>query len=332
MFKDFIKKVKNYSRIGVYSHIRPDGDCIGAQVALCRWLEKNGMQPIAFNDDDIAENLIWLTDYFPIQKATDEAVSGCDLFIVVDGNAPHRFGSYRDHQQKERRPVFMIDHHPNPEDEFDLTISVDDASSTCELIYNLYKEHDISQIDEDVAKALYTGLITDTGSLQFDSVKPETMDAAAELLRRGKFRPNLVAERVFSNQTLPQLRLLSLSMGTIQLFHNNQIAVMTVTKSMLDKTGTTNADTGGFVNYPLSITGIKAAILLKDLDDDGIKMSLRSKSDVDVNIWARELGGGGHKKAAGAWHQGPLEKAITETVEIGSKQIQKLEIEEEATI
>lgn len=332
MFKEFIKNVKKYQRIGVYSHIRPDGDCIGAQVALSLWLKKNGYDPVAFNDDDIAENLIWLTDYFPIQKPTEEQVAGCDLLIVVDGNAPHRFGSYEEWQKIYSKPVIMIDHHPNPEDTFDLSISVDDASSTCELIYNLYKEYDIDQIDENVAKALYTGLITDTGSLQYDSVKPETMNAAGELLRKGNFRPNLVAERVFSNQTLPQLQLLSLSLSTIQLFENNQIAVMTVTKEMLDKTGTTNSDTGGFVSYPLSITGIKAAVLLKDLDEDGVKMSLRSKSDVDVNEWARELGGGGHKKAAGAWHQGPLLKAIEDTVKIGSIQIQKLELEEETTI
>lgn len=332
MFKEFIKNLEKYHRIGVYSHIRPDGDCIGAQVGLCLWLQKNGFDPIAFNDDDIAENLIWLTDYFPIEKATEERAESCDMFIVVDGNAPHRFGSYKDLQEKNPKTVFMIDHHPNPEDAFDLAISVDDASSTCELIYNLYKEHDITQIDENVSKALYTGLITDTGSLQYDSVKPQTMHAAADLLKLGKFRPNLVAERVFSNQTLPQLQLLSLSLSTIQLFENNQIAVMTVTKEMLEKTGTTNADTGGFVSYPLSITGIKAAVLLKDLDDDGVKMSLRSKSDVDVNKWARELGGGGHKKAAGAWHKGPLETAIHETVKIGSKQIQKLELEEPTTI
>jgi len=327
MFKEFIENVKSYSKIGVFSHIRPDGDCIGAQVALCIWLEKNGLDAVAFNDDDISPDLYWLTDYFPIQKATEAQTGECGLFIVVDGNAPHRFGTYTQWQEKNRRPVFMIDHHPYPEDEFDLSISVDDASSTCELIFNLYKEHDISQIDEDVAKALYTGLITDTGSLQFDSVKPETMEAAAELLRRGDFKPNEVAEKVFSNQTQSQLKLLSRALGTIELFENNQIAVMAVTKAMLDDTGTTNADTNGFVNYPLSISGIKAAVLLKDLDDDGIKMSLRSKSQVDVNIWARELGGGGHKKAAGAWHKGPLKKAIKDTVEIGTKQLQNLQFE-----
>lgn len=321
MFKEFIEKLGNYHHTGVFSHIRPDGDCIGAQVALCRWLQKNGYTPYAFNDDDVPMNLQWLTEYFPVQKPDEKLLEKCDLFIVLDGNAFHRFGSFESIQEKNPRPVFMIDHHPDPEDGFDLMISEETASSTCELVTRLMTEHDPLQIDSHTAKALYTGIITDTGSMQFDSVTPETMEVAAGLLRRGGFKPNEVAEKVYSNQTLPQLKLLSKALSTIQLFENNQIAVMSVTEAMLEETGTENSDTGGFVSYPLSISGIKAAVICKDLGDDGVKMSLRSKSDVDVNQWARELGGGGHKKAAGAWHKGPLDQAIKETVKIGSKQL-----------
>lgn len=321
MFKEFIEKLGNYQHIGVFSHIRPDGDCIGAQVALCRWLQKSGYKPYAFNDDEVPDNLQWLCDFFPVQKPTDAQAANCDLFILLDGNAPHRFGSFESLLEKHPRPLFMIDHHPDPEDGFDLMISEVTASSTCELVTQLINAHDPQEIDRETALALYTGIITDTGSLQFDSVSPETMETAAELLRRGGFKPNEVAEKVYSNQTMQQLHLLSRALSTIQLFENNQIAVMSVTEQMLDETGTQNEDTGGFVNYPLSISGIKAAVLCKDLGDDGIKMSLRSKSDIDVNIWARELGGGGHKKAAGAWHKGPLEQAIKETVQIGAKQL-----------
>lgn len=321
MFKEFIKTVQNCKHAGVFSHIRPDGDCIGSQVALCRWLQKNGIEVSAFNDDDVPENLLWLTDYFPIQKPVDEALARCDLFIVVDGNAPHRFGRYEAWQAEHSLPAMMIDHHPDPEDVFNVTVSVDDASSTCELIYWLYREHDPGQIDTETAQALYTGIITDTGSFQFDSVKPKTLKAAADILERGKFTPNIVAEKVFSSRRLPQLKLLSRALSSIELYMNNQIAVMSVTQSMLDETGTTNADTEGFVNYPLSILGVKAAVLLKDLNEEGVKMSLRSKSDVNVNVWAKELGGGGHKKAAGAWHQGPLQRAVEDTVKIGAKQL-----------
>lgn len=321
MFTELIDKLVEHQTVGVYSHIRPDGDCIGAQVALCLWLEKNGKTAYAFNDDAVPMNLQWLTEYFSVEKPEEKKLKRCDAFVLVDGNSSPRFGSYSEYIQDDPKPTYMIDHHPDPKDGFDLSISVEEASSTCELIFHLYLQNDISQLDEQVAKALYTGILTDTGSLQYDSVTPETMNIISELLRLGEFRPNEVAEKVFSHKTINQLRLLGLAMNTIELYEDNQIAVMCVTKEMLEKTDTTNDDCEGFVAYPLSIAGIKAAVLFKDLGE-GIKMSLRSKSnEVDVNKWAREIGGGGHKKASGAWHPGPLEKAVEEVVEIGAKQL-----------
>lgn len=321
MFEELVEKLKTHRTVGVYSHIRPDGDCIGAQVATCLWLEQNGITALAFNDDPVPLNLQWLSDYFPIQKPEEKDLKRCDAFILLDGNSPTRFGSYAEYIQDDPKPTYMVDHHPDPHDGFDLSISVEEASSTCELIFHLYLQNKVSQINEPIAKALYTGILTDTGSLQYDSVTPETMSICSELLRLGGFRPNEVAERVFSNKNLSQLHLLSKAMGTIRLYADNQIAIMYVTSKMLKETNTTNDDCEGFVAYPLSVAGIKAAVLFKDLGE-GIKMSLRSKSDdVDVNKWAREIGGGGHKKASGAWHPGPLQKTIEEVVAIGSKQL-----------
>ncbi|NBB76916.1 MAG: bifunctional oligoribonuclease/PAP phosphatase NrnA [Bacteroidetes bacterium] len=325
MFEEFIKKVKPYHRIGVISHVRPDGDCVGAQVSLCRWLRKNGHKVWAFNDDEIPSNLQWLTKIEPIRQPNESDFEKCDLFILVDGNALHRFGLFSEWIDDKNRPIFMVDHHPDPEDSFDVSISVEEASSTCELLYGLYNEHDIDQLDAAVAKALYTGIITDTGSLQFESVTPKTVATVSKLLERGNFRPNEVIEVIYSNKSPEQMRLLSKALQTIQLFEDNQIAVMSVTKEMLEETGTSTSDCEGFVKYPLSIKNIKAAILVKDFYDEGIRISLRSKSNVDVNRWARELGGGGHKKASGAWHEGPREKAIRETVSIGAKQLKNLE-------
>lgn len=321
MFKELINSLLGYQTVGVYSHIRPDGDCIGAQIALCIWLEKNGIKAYAFNDDPLPMNLQWLTDYYKIEKPGEKTLKKCDAFVLLDGNSPPRFGSYSEYIQDDPKPTYMIDHHPDPNDGFDLSISVEKASSTCELIFHIFLQHDISQMDARVAKALYTGILTDTGSLQYDSVTPETLNITSELLRLGDFRPNEVAEKVFSHKSLNQLRLLGMAMGTIELYADNQIAIMYVTKEMLEKTDTTNDDCEGFVAYPLSVAGIKAAILFKDLGE-GIKMSLRSKSnEVDVNKWAREIGGGGHKKASGAWHPGPLEKTIEEVVDIGARQL-----------
>src|SRR5699024_5362607 len=307
--------------VGVYSHIRPDGDCIGAQVAACLWLHKNDIEVYAFNDDPVPLNLQWLAEYFPIQQPDEKQLEKCDAFLVLDGNSPKRFGSYSEYIQDDPKPTYMIDHHPDPYSGFDFTISLEEASSTCELVFHLFLQNDITQVDGKVAKALYTGILTDTGSLQYGSVTPETMNIASELLRQGDFRPNEVAERVVSKKSLNHLHPLSMAMSTIELFEDDQIDISDVTEEMLEKTDTTNDDTEGFVAYPLSVRGIKAAILFKALGD-GVKMSLRSKSDdVDVNKWAREIGGGGHKKASGAWHPGPLSETIEEVVDIGSKQL-----------
>jgi len=164
--------------------------------------------------------------------------------------------------------------------------------------------------------------MTDTGSFQFDIVTPATLKAASELLQKGGFTPNAVAEKVYATKKLPQLKLLSLALNTISLYEAQQIAVMYVTESMFKETNTSKEDTEGFVAYPLSLNGVKAAILFRE-QEGKIKMSLRSRSYIDVNKWARKLNGGGHKRAAGAWHPGPLKKAIQESVAIGKKQLKQ---------
>ncbi|MEX0994626.1 MAG: DHH family phosphoesterase, partial [Balneolaceae bacterium] len=153
MFKEFRQKLLEFNKVGIYSHIRPDGDCIGAQVGISLWLEKNGVQAWAFNDDRVPQNLNWLTDYHPIYVPEKELVELCEAFILIDGNAAHRFGSYQHYQSGGLFPSFMIDHHPDPQPEFDYSVSVETASSTCELVYRLYQEHRPDQIDSNVAKA-----------------------------------------------------------------------------------------------------------------------------------------------------------------------------------
>lgn len=319
-FKSFADKILNHKRIGVFSHIRPDGDCIGSQVALCLWLRKNNVDCTAFNEDDIPANMQWLTEQVPVQKPEAGIMDDFDAFIFVDGNALFRFGETAESLSDAGKPLYMIDHHPDPAPVFEEMISVDDCSSTCELIFNLYEAHDAEQIDTTSAKAMFAGIVTDTASFQFDSVSPDTMRAGSELLRRGDFRPSEVSEKIYSSRPERQLHLLSRALETIKVFENGQIATITITEEMMEETGTTKEDTEGFVAYPLSIMGVKACILFRE-DGDKIKLSLRSKSDVDVNKWARELNGGGHKKAAGAWHEGPLEQAVKEVVSIGRKQL-----------
>lgn len=320
MYKEFIQKITRHSRVAVFSHIRPDGDCLGAQAAFCLWLQKNGIEAVALNEDQPGNSLNWIQELFPLRHPSEVALEQFDAYVVLDGNALHRFGAYAEGVGELGKPIYMIDHHPQPDDIFEAAISRTDYSSTAELVYELFAEHDISQIDSSVAKALFTGIVTDTGSFQFDSVTPNTFRAGAELIERGNFKPNEVIEKVYSNKTPNQLALLSRALETIRLFANQQIAIICVTKAMFQATNTQKEDTEGFVSYPLSIAGVKACILFRE-DEDRIKISLRSRSEVDVNQWARKINGGGHKKAAAGWHPGPLEKAIDDVVALGKEQL-----------
>lgn len=320
MFKDFISKITRHKKVAVFSHVRPDGDCLGSQIGLCLWLQKNGIDATAFNEDVPADNLIWLTDFFPVVQPKEGELDQFDAFVVVDGNAMHRFGEVAMKVEATGKPIYMIDHHPQPDDIFEEFVSRTDYSSASELVYELYAEHDPEQIEGPAAKALFAGILTDSGSFQFDSVTPNTLKAGSVLLEKGGFKPNEIAEKIYSTKTIDQLHLLSKALGTITFHANQQIASMYVTKAMFEETGTAKEDTEGFVSYPLSITGVKACVLFRE-DDDRIKMSLRSRSEIDVNAWARNLNGGGHKKAAGAWHPGPLDKAIDEVIKLGEEQL-----------
>lgn len=322
MFQELISGLLSHKKVAVFSHVRPDGDCIGSQIALCLWLQKNGVEAVAYNEDSVNKNLEWLTEYLPINNPTVETLSNFDAFVFVDGNALHRFGKHAELLSESGKPLYMIDHHPQPDDVFEKYVSVVDASSTCELVYKMYEEHDITQIDEQVAKALYTGLVTDTGSFQFDSVKPETLKAAANLLEYGNFSPTFVVQKLYSSKPIKQLKLLGLALETISLHENQQIATMYVTKAMFEETGTTNEDTEGLVSYPLSIEGVQACVFFRE-DADGVKLSLRSQSEINVNEWARKLNGGGHVKASGAWFDGTIEEAIPKVLEVGRNQWKK---------
>lgn len=322
MFKDFISKVLRHKKIAIFSHLRPDGDCLGSQIALSLWLRKNAVEVSAFNEDTIPENMSWLLNSLSINQPKASDLENFDAFIVVDGNALHRFGGVAEQILKTDKPVYMIDHHPDPDDIFETPVSVVSASSTCELVYHLYAEHDVDQIDEEAAKAMYLGMVTDTGSFQFDSVKPATMHAAADLLERGRFTPNQIAEKIYSSRPLRQLKLLSKALDTITLHENGVFASITITQKMFKLTNTTSEDTEGFVQYPLSVEGVKACILFREDIEGRIKLSLRSQSDdIDVNKWARNFNGGGHQKAAGAYYEGSLADALKDVIAVGAEQL-----------
>lgn len=315
---DRLKCFQNHT-VAVISHIRPDADCIGSQVALCRWLKKNGINAKAFNDDELPPNLKWLNEHFPIVKTDPDKLMQADAYVFVDGNTATRFGKAGEVAEKSGKPLFMIDHHPDPDTNFDIAISDVKASSTCELIFNLYELEEY-QLDLPSAEAMYAGIMTDTGSFRFDSVSARTHEAVAIMITKAGLKTEPIHRKIFDGRTLNQLQLMAKVLSSVKMHHDGRIATMSVTQALLKETETTYNDLEGLVNYGLGIAGVQAAILFSEMDDK-IKMSLRSNSHIDVNEWARQLDGGGHVKAAGAVFKGSIEEAVETTVAVGAKQL-----------
>lgn len=320
MIQTLIKKLKTHRKIAVISHVRPDSDAIGSQVALCLWLRKNGIEAMAFNEDELHPSVAWIQKPFTVERPDTARLATADAFVYLDGNSHERFGRAGEFARDSGRPIYMIDHHPDPADYFEAAVSEVSASSTAELVFRVFEESDPGLIDREVAEALYAGMMTDTGSFRYDSVSAYTHRAVAELIDRGGIVPESVHARIFDGRKPGQLILLGKCLDRIQLHARDMIATISVTDSMLKSTDSTYDDLEGVVNYPLTIAGVRASVLMCEVGGR-VKLSFRSKKVFNVNHWARNFNGGGHEKAAGAWHDGPLEKTLEKVLETGMQQM-----------
>jgi phosphoesterase RecJ-like protein len=329
---DFFQR---YQHFLITTHLGPDGDAIGSQLALAHFLKKMGKRVTMIDHDEPSYNLMWLPGADDIQEFSGsaeqrKAIAASDAVIVVDTNALERLGDVADSVENSHAPKLLIDHHTNPEDWFDVTYQRDDASSAGELVYEIVTEHDPdavdgSLIDEDLATLLYTAIMTDTGSFRYTSVTPTVHRIVADLLERGDITPAPIHTSIFDTRTPEGIKLLGDVLGTMTLRYNGVIGYLVVTEEMLERTGATWDDARGLVNYVLSIGSVQAGALFKSTRD-GIKISFRSKGAVHVNRWARQFGGGGHRNASGAYLRGePLERSIERVMTAAPEYIEEID-------
>jgi bifunctional oligoribonuclease and PAP phosphatase NrnA len=300
------------------THIGPDGDALGSQLALAAFLRKLGKKVHLINCDAPPYNLGWLPgadDIEVFSGAIDQRkrIDSVDTVVVLDTNAAHRLGRMAKSIQHSQATKVIIDHHTHPEKWFALEMVDETVSSTGELIYDIICSVDPSLIDADIATLLYAAIMTDTGSFRFSNVTPRVHRTIADLLERGKIDPAPIHINIFDTRSRGGLRLLALALDTITLMYGDKVGYMVLTQRMMRETGTTKDEAEGFVNYILSIEGVEAAVLFSE-SDKGTKMSFRSQGDTYVHQWARQFGGGGHRNASGAFVEGELEQVITQVM------------------
>ena len=290
LFKKAWERIKDSNHIVLASHINPDGDALGSSLSLYPILKEMGKKVTIFN---ATKPLPMYLDFLPnFDKVTDKLPKNYDLLVSFDSGSFDRLGI-------EEKPPFLIniDHHISNTKYGDINIIDSKAASTSQVVYNMLKANNV-QIPASSAICIYTALVTDTGSFQYESVNDKVFEMAADLVRCG-VKPAFVAKMLFQRDRLSRLRLLAKAYETIELTCDGKVAFVEVTKEMMEITGAIKDDTDTIVNSVRAIASVEVACMLRE-DDDGIKISLRSKNYADVSKVAIKYGGGGHIRAAGA--------------------------------
>jgi phosphoesterase RecJ-like protein len=327
MLDDVCALIRENERFVVTTHLRPDGDALGSQVGLGLFLEALGKDVLMLNSDSPPYNLDWLpgseeVEVFDASLHQHGAIAEADVAFVLDTNDEERLGHVGSMVRKSGATKVLVDHHLDPERWFDLFFVRDSAAATGELVYEIIEQIDPSRINERIATAVYTAIMTDTGSFRYSSVTPRIHRIIADLLERGEIEPAPIHEQLFDRKSMPGLRLLGRMLNRIRLCYDGQLAYSVVTQRMVEDTGASWDDKDGFVNYVLSVEGVKAALLFSEANE-GAKISFRSEVDVRVDEWARSFGGGGHKNASGAYVKRPsFEEAIEDVIDAADRYIE----------
>jgi len=302
--------------IGISGHIRPDGDCIGSTVALLLYLRKvlAGARVDLFLEP-VPEEFKRLAGTEQIHSDFVTDVESYDVFFCLD-SVPERMGGASSFYEKAKKRI-NVDHHISNKGCGDVNLVVPTASSTSELIFELFDER---EIDAGIAEAVYTGIIHDTGVFQYSCTSPRTMEIGAKLIGYGFDFPRLIRE-TFYERTYLQTQILGRALLESIRFLDGRCTVSCVDQKMMKFYGAVYSDLEGIVNQLLNVEGVDCAIFLYQTGFQKYKASLRSTEAVDVSEIASFFGGGGHKRAAGCEMVGTYHDCINNLSEHIEKQL-----------
>lgn len=283
-------------KVAVWGHLRPDGDCIGSQVALVRVLRGMGVNAYAVNAHPIPYNLGAFVGDTPFYLPESPELPEPDETITVDCSTLDRIGSSA--ASLRGKILLAVDHHiSNPG--FGLKNWIDtDSAATAEILAGIFSDCGV-RMDATTAQALYVGIATDTGHFRYPATSHRVFSLCSHLLDCGA-RPAEAAHELFEKESIGRLRLLTLFLESLEFHHDNRVCIGFIRHSMFGETGTDRSQAEGFVDFPRSIDSVKVAVLIEEQADGSYKGSLRSKRpSVRVDQVASAFGGGGHACAAG---------------------------------
>lgn len=317
-YKSFLQLIEEKSTFAITTHINPDGDAMGSSLALYHFLRNIGKQVDVIGPNAAPKSLHFLPEFCVYQPFNENPevltriLMSAEVIFALDYNTLSRTGEAMHPVLKSAEAVkVLIDHHLLPDGDFALAFSDTSCCSTCELLYDVLDGAfgHINWLTKEIAECLYTGIVTDSGSFRFDTVRPDTHRKVARLMDTG-FNHTEVHEFLYDSNTPQRFKLMSIMLSNLRVNMNGKVAVSYITYDDLQSVGGSSEDVEGFVNIGLSIKGVVISAFLRG-EDGKIRISLRSKGELDVNHYARKyFNGGGHRNAAGGTYYGSVSGAL----------------------
>lgn len=300
-----IEKIVQADTIGIAGHIHPDGDCCGSCFALYQYIRQEFPEKtVRIYMEQVPETFTFLQGAQDICKDATEDLHH-DLFIALDSSSPDRLGIFLPYFESAKHRL-CLDHHISNEAYADDNLVNPDASSACEVLYEYLDEHKITL---PIAECLYIGIIFDTGVFKHSNTSRRTMEIAGCLMEKGVEYSRLIDE-CFYERTYTQTQLLGRTLLASMRVLDGRCIFSCVTRRILEFYNGTYDDLDGIIDEMRVTKGVEVAILMKEVDNQIYKVSMRSNGDIDVSKVAVFFGGGGHKKAAGCTMQGSFHDVI----------------------
>jgi phosphoesterase RecJ-like protein len=312
---DFIEK---YDKFVITAHETPDGDALGSEFAMLLALRKLGKTARILNADPAPQKFAFIDpgDEFEVlvrKEQIPKDIGEYGLFIL-DVNDINNIGQVATLVLPRVKEYFIVDHHDSETVQLSKNHIEQNASSTCEILYLLFREMNL-ELDLPIAQALYMGILYDTGSFIYPKTTAITFEIAHDLVSLG-VQPNMTYVNVYESNSISSLVLMSKVLATLELHYDDHVAVQTMTQDLLREAGAIYEESDLLINIPLRSGDVRVSVFFKE-NLEGIKRcSLRSKGNIDVATIAQSLGGGGHKTAAGFKCVRPFEVMKVEILEM----------------
>lgn len=295
--------LRAHQRFAVLSHVRPDGDALGSQLALALSLQQLGKDVTVWNEDGLLEKYNFLPGGERLTQPPREP-QDFDVAVALDTATQNRLGTAGE-SVRHAKTWINIDHHPSNPGYGDLVYIDPTSPATGQILFELIQNQQLP-IDPAIAENLFVAISTDTGSFQYPNTTTRTFEIGAELVRGG-VDVGRVSQLLYENYPRRRTELLRELLGTMRIEANGKIASFSLSLKVAAELGVRPEDNEGLIDHLRAIRGVIVAVFFEELADGKVRVSMRSKSEaVDVSAICQKFGGGGHKLAAGARVRGTL--------------------------